>query len=210
MIFEFWQWKRQHRIHLVLWPSACPVTSLSSISHSGSSDRRCAQISSHKVLSDSQGTFVGHHPRFTHRHPRCKRDTDMAEAACLEKAERGFNLNSIQLNLGFNPELGIWFWMPHPFYFTTDISFLNERDGPTPLQPQVRGPCCSAGHFWEGQGGRTCPPEIRVHYKMCIWDSLEKKISKDTKCWLVNISFGGVCVSWQRQLRLYSEKEMGF
>jgi hypothetical protein len=31
----------------------------------------------------------------------------MAEAACLEKAERGFNLNSIQLNLGFNPELGI-------------------------------------------------------------------------------------------------------
>jgi len=27
---------------------------------------------------------------------------------------------------------------------------------------------------------------------------------------LVNISFGGVCVSWQRQLRLYSEKEMGF
>lgn len=104
-----------------------------------------------------------------------KRKLTWPKAACLEKAERGFNLNSIQLNLGFNPELGIWFWMPHPFYFTTDISFFNERDGPTPLQPQVRGPCCSAGHFWEGQGGGTCPPEIRTHYKMYIWDSLGKK-----------------------------------
>lgn len=33
--------------------------------------------------------------------------TLLAEAARLEKAEPGFNLNSIQLNLGFNPELGI-------------------------------------------------------------------------------------------------------
>ena len=31
----------------------------------------------------------------------------MAEAACLEKAELGLYLNSIRLNLGFNPELGI-------------------------------------------------------------------------------------------------------
>ena len=29
------------------------------------------------------------------------------KAACLEKAEQGFNLNSIELNLGFSPELGI-------------------------------------------------------------------------------------------------------
>ena len=35
--------------------------------------------------------------------------------------------------------------MPHPFYFTTDISFFSERDGPTPLRPQVRGPVVLPG-----------------------------------------------------------------
>lgn len=60
IIFGSWQWRRQHGVNLVVWPWACQLTSLDSISWTLMVNKQavCWDLFSYLVLPDPQITFI--------------------------------------------------------------------------------------------------------------------------------------------------------